>query len=102
MAAMTVNGVRDVQLEEDIGNMSVDVHVKIDPHADWDYVADEVNARVDAERPMGIKMNVHMHRWEEDTDYFDKYEVKVEETEEERFMKRLRSKILERYPPEEE
>lgn len=100
-AVYQVSGVENVIINE-TGMGEVVVHVCIDEHlraADVMDVRERVMMAVEEARPAGIKVEYH---WDDTRDRPSQLSPEeVRRQEEELFIRRLRSKILERYPGEE-
>jgi hypothetical protein len=102
-AVMGVPGVRDVNITEG-GPGQVDAIVVCEPGASFDAVQDGAKEALENARPIGVSVNVQIVMDDPAMTPHEQFNCKCElvETEEQAFMKRLRSKILERYPPEKE
>jgi len=91
-AVMAVPGVRNAEVVEPEPGL-VEVHFWLKPGLDVRDVAPRIEEALDEVRPVGVKINLVLKPPE--------YEL-FEETDEQKFMKRLRSKLQERYPDGEE
>jgi len=87
-AVMTIAGIQDVVIQENGDPGVVDLNVYVEPNWKADVLEPKVRETVDEVRPAGVHVNIQILVRADG----------VSRREEDQLIKRLRSKILERYP----